>query len=395
MTVRPRLLLVTRNLPPLVGGMERLVHRACQELQQGYEVKVVGPSGCAAHLDPDVCIAEVPTAPKLKFLAGCLRASLAAAVRFRPQLVLSGSGVTAPMAWLAARRVGVPAATLAHGLDLVADNRLYQAAFLPFIRRCQSVIVNSRYTAGLAAGQGVSAARLQILHPGVAPAAAVSETDRTAFRQRIGAAQRPMLLSVGRLTDRKGMVEFVERCLPDVLKQIPDALLVIVGGDAKDALVQVQSVSARLRARVEAAGLQAHVRLLGSLDEGDLALAYASADVHVFPVREMPGDVEGFGMVALEAASHGVPTVAFAVGGVTDAVDPDQSGELLAPDDYAGMSAAIIRRLRTEQGREAQAAACRDHASRFYWQHYGARLRAICDGLLEGPKNGLLRKASQ
>src|ERR1041384_4581330 len=95
MTERRRMLLVTRNLPPLVGGMERLVHQAYRELKPDFDVRVVGPQGCDVYLEPGDCAAQIPVSPRIVFLRACLWESLKAARAFKPHIVLAGSGVPA------------------------------------------------------------------------------------------------------------------------------------------------------------------------------------------------------------------------------------------------------------------------------------------------------------
>jgi phosphatidyl-myo-inositol dimannoside synthase len=118
----------------------------------------------------------------------------------------------------------------------------------------------------------------------------------------------------------------------------------------------------------------AHVRLLGAVDDQTLSDAYFGADVMVFPVLNLPGDVEGFGMVAIEAAAHGLPTVAFAIGGVPDAVADGESGWLVAPGDNGAFAKKVLALLDVPQ-RDEFAECCRHHAGRFEWSEFGQRLQ--------------------
>jgi phosphatidylinositol alpha-1,6-mannosyltransferase len=99
----------------------------------------------------------------------------------------------------------------------------------------------------------------------------------------------------------------------------------------------------------------------------------------VFPVKDIPGDVEGFGMVALEAAAHGLPTVAFGAGGVPDAVADGVSGSLVPAGDYPQMAACIDRYLAGDWG-SVSPASCVAFAEDFAWPGYGERLRSLILG---------------
>ena len=92
--------------------------------------------------------------------------------------------------------------------------------------------------------------------------------------------------------------------------------------------------------------------------------------MHVFPVRDLPGDVEGFGMVAIEAAAHGLPTVAFDVGGVADAVVTHRNGHLVRAEDHAAFARAVCEMI-SAHDRAGTSARARAFAQGFSWQRFG------------------------
>jgi phosphatidylinositol alpha-1,6-mannosyltransferase len=369
-------LLVTRNFPPLLGGMENVNLRLLQSLARRGPVLLCGPKGSAAFAAGAGEVREVPLRPLWRFVLGSAWSAFRMARRHRPALVMAGSGLAAPMAWLAARASGAKLAVYLHGLDLIVANRTYQRLWLPFIRACDQVLVNSRHTAGLAQGKGIEASRIGVLNPGT-EVPALDPGASAAFRARHGLGERPLLLSVGRLTRRKGLVEFVSRALPRVVARHPQVLLAVIGEEASDALhTAAGSERERIEAAAHAAGVAAQLRFLGRCSGEELAQAYQAAQLHVFPVLEQPGDVEGFGMVALESAAHGLRTVAFAVGGVPDAIEPGSSGMLVPSGDYAGFAEATNAML--DQGPSPQAvAAGRAFASGKDWQAFEKRLHEL------------------
>ena len=372
----PHVLLVTRNLPPLRGGMERLNLHLARALHGAGTLAVCGPRGCGSYLPPDAAVVEVPHRPLPCFLLRALSATARLAWRRRPAIVLAGSGLTAPLAWSAARLRGARLVVYVHGLDLVAPSRVYQRLWLPFIRRADLVIANSANTRRLALDRGVRPERTAILHPGtILPA--IDGDARARFRDLHQLGDGPLLLSVGRLTPRKGLVEFVRHALPAILAREPATRLLVIGDDARDAVHSARdSERARIVGIAEETGIAHALRLLPPCDDAALSEAYQAADVHVFPVREVPGDVEGFGMVAIEAAAHGLPTVAFDVGGVADAVVPARSGEIVRAADYAAFADAVVDAI-ARAGDLASRQACRLAAQAFDWDAFDARLRAL------------------
>lgn len=376
-------LLVTRNFPPMVGGMERLNRHMLAELEQDWRLALCGPAGCGSFA-PGATVETSETAirPLWRFLAVSMAKSVWLTLRLRPGLVVAGSGLTAPLAWLCARLVGARLVAYVHGLDIVVENRIYQWLWLPFIRACDLLLANSGHTARLAVARGVRPERLALLHPG-ASVPALDPAAAMEFRAGHGLGERPLLLSVGRITKRKGLAEFVAGALPAIAAKRPSVLLLVIGDEASDALLgSTVSERERILSAARAAGIENNLRFLGYCDETTLNAAYQAADCHVFPVLDLPGDVEGFGMVALESAAHGLQTVAFAVGGVPDAIAEGCSGFLVEPDHYPALADAVLSVL-AEPVRAGTVAACRDFALAHDWNAFGKRLR-----LLVGHGNG-------
>ena len=372
--MRRRILLITRNLPPLVGGMERLNWHMADELALHAEVRVIGPQGSAALKPAAVTLDEAPLKPLPLFLGIAFIKALWLALRWRPTIVLAGSGLTAPLAWLVGKCCGARTAAYLHGLDIAVKNRSYQTLWVPVFRRLDAVIVNSTPTQNLALAAGVAISKTHIVYPGVSlPAAPQPPARIAAFKQQHGLEGKKILLSVGRLTTRKGLREFVEHALPRIVAAEPTAMLVVVGEAPKNSLgAGIQSVES-IQAAAAQAGVAEHLFFLGVItDATQLATVYEAANVHIFPVRHIPDDPEGFGMVAIEAAAHGLPTAAFATGGIVDAVAPGQSGYLAEKNNYQELSAHTIQLLQKSLPDEG----IRRFAQGFAWPIFGEQVRA-------------------
>jgi phosphatidylinositol alpha-1,6-mannosyltransferase len=205
-----------------------------------------------------------------------------------------------------------------------------------------------------------------------------STVELTEFRTGHCLGVRPVLLSVGRLTARKGLLEFVRHSMPLIVQRFPDALLVVIGDTPSDALHAIpQSKDSILRGALEV-GVGENIRFLGRVDDRELACAYQTSQVHVFPVIQIPGDPEGFGMVAIEAAACALPTVAFACGGVIDAVSDGRSGFLVHPGDYLELATRICDILSSKVDLSLSSV---EFARRFDWTHFNAGIRAVLERL--------------
>ena len=385
---KPRILVITRNLPPLRGGMERLNHHLLQELTQEFELRVCCPRECVSAVPPAVPATGVPLRPLSRFVLASAVHSIALARRFRPHLVLAGSGLTAPLARMAAASVNARSGAYLHGLDIAAEHWIYQKLWVRQFRALDLVLVNSRHTAALAERAGVLAARINIVHPGTSLPA--WEPARAAeFRQHFGLGDRPVLLSLGRLTSRKGIVEFLERVMPALVEAVPRIFLAVIGGEAVHSIkADAQGQRQRILRTIQRLGMGEHVQLMGEQDDVMVRAAFFSSSALIFPVLDLPGDSEGFGMVAVEAAAHGVPTVAFAVGGVVDAVADPESGSLVPSGDYACMTENLIELCRGSELEEARLRR-RDFAAKFEWGRFGERVREACGAVIRNADAGL------
>ncbi len=378
---RRRALVITRNLPPLIGGMERLVWHIVDVLRLDYRVHVIGPQGCGGHLPNGVSVTEISIKPMPLFLLRSIWVAIVQARRLRPTLVFAGSGLTVPFAWLAARLVGAHCVVYLHGLDIEADHPLYRLLWRPFLRRCDRVFVNSRFSRSLAVKIGIDPTRIAILPPGVTPPDLTdAETRRRNFRAKYRLDDTLLMLYVGRITERKGLSAFVRGILPAVLAHLPNAKLVVVGDEPTQALKHRSGEKRRILESLQKNRLEDRVLFLDRVGDSELSAAYFAADTLLFPVQDLPGDHEGFGMVAIEAAAHGLPTVAFAAGGVPDAVADGRSGRLIAPGDNHAFTAAVIDCLsRNDVEKRLAAQRARQFAEDFSWTHFNDRFRTALD----------------
>jgi phosphatidylinositol alpha-1,6-mannosyltransferase len=307
--------------------------------------------------------------------------ALPAAVRvaraLRPDVVLHGQWWTAPIG-LALQRSGLTraVATWVHGRDLLlrpwARSRIAQLAYdrarAHVVRAVDRVLANSAFTAAVARDLGVASERITVVPLGVdgtrfagglrergrrwlatqAVARGTDPPEASALAQE----GTPIVLSVARLVRRKGIDALLEAWVK-VRDAVPTAHLV-VGGHGPD--------GGLLRARADVLGIARAVTWLGRVPDEWLPDLYAAADVFALPARNEGADVEGFGLVFLEAGAAGLPVVAGREGGVPDAVLDGRTGVLVDPRDPADIAGAIVALLHDAPRRRSMGDAARARA---------------------------------
>lgn len=284
------------------------------------------------------------------------------------RVILGGSAMVTPLVLILARCFRRKAIVNVHGLDLIYPGMFYQALCARWIKHCDAVIANSHFTASLASSKKARESSIHVIPPGV-NCDTHGSSQGSQVKKELSLEGRKVLLYVGRLARRKGIGEFIQHCLPNIVAQVPEVMLLIVGGNPSESLVHRDDLSSELQALVQDMRLQNHVRLTGRLSDTDLARVYQAADLLVMPVLPLKDDVEGFGIVLLEAAAAGKPAVATSVGGIPDAVENGKSGILVQAGDYENMSQAIVSLLRDAETRSALGEYARRRvAKRFGWE---------------------------
>ena len=190
-----------------------------------------------------------------------------------------------------------------------------------------------------------AAAAMVRLTPGVDHEAFSPAVDGSAVRHRFGLVDRPVVVCVSRLMARKGQ-DVLVRALPAIRRRVPDAALLVVGdGPYRPTLERL----------VDDHGLRAHVVFTGAVPSRDLPGHYAAGDVFAMPCRTRRRglDVEGLGIVFLEAAATGLPVVAGDSGGAPDAVLDGDTGHVVDGRDVAAVARAIAG-LFTDPARAAE-----------------------------------------
>lgn len=343
-----KILLVTRNLPPLIGGMERLNWHIADELSHENDVLILSHTK-AKNLSPQKCsFYGVPLNPLPLFLILSFIKTFLICLIQKPDVIFAGSGLTAPIVVFWAKIFRKKSIVYIHGLDIATNQPIYNRIWIPMIRMADKVIANSTPTLDICVRKGIPHSKLSIIHPGVTfPSTKKNQELINSIKNQYNLNNKKILISVGRLTERKGMREFVDLSLPSIIQACPNTVLVIIGDTPTHSLNKNLQSKDSIIAMSEKHEIQDHILFVGNISDDELlATWYYLADIHVFPVKHIPEDPEGFGMVAIEAAAHGTPTIAFATGGIIDAIGNGISGYLIEPNNYYLLAEKILTILK-------------------------------------------------
>jgi phosphatidylinositol alpha-1,6-mannosyltransferase len=245
------------------------------------------------------------------------------------------------------RFMGIPYINYIHGEEITTEvpYRLFGRRRRQYLRHADAVVAVSEFTRRALIDQmGVEPERIELIVNGVDAQRFHPGPKSDALLARYGLAGKRVLLTVGRLVERKG-IDTTIRALPRILERCPDARYLIVGtGDYRD----------ELEALVAAEGVTEQVIFAGRVPYDELVAHYQLCDLFVMPNRELANhDTEGFGLVFLEANACGKAVVAGRAGGVVEAVRHGETGLNVDGDDVGAVADAISGLLLDEARRAA------------------------------------------
>ncbi|HEX7164955.1 MAG TPA: glycosyltransferase family 4 protein [Trebonia sp.] len=397
-----RTLIVTNDFPPRRGGIQSFVHELALRLDPG-QLTVYAPKWDGDAAFDAAQPFEVVRHPTSLMIGGPgVRRRAAEFVRSRhAEVVIFGASAPLGLITPVLRKAGAQRAiAITHGHEAgwaalpVARQALRQIGERTDVMTYLGEYFRVRVAAALSPS---AAARMARLHPGVDTG--VFRPDpaaREMIRDRHALADRPVVVCVSRLVARKGQDTLV-RAWPAVIEQVPDAALLIVGGGPYAKTLHELARRTGLTASIgspgqgpgagrpagpAAAAARPSVYLTGPVPQEELPAHYAAGDVFSMPCRTRRGglDVEGLGIVYLEASATGLPVVGGDSGGAPDAILEGETGYVVGGRDVAALSARLTALLKDPAGAKAMGEKGRAWVERDWnWDLIASRLRALID----------------
>ncbi|MET8091799.1 glycosyltransferase family 4 protein [Micromonospora sp. NPDC005220] len=372
-----RTLLITNDFPPRPGGIQSFVHNLAVRQPAGSVVVYASSWRGAAKFDADQPFEVIRERTRV-LLPTPLIARRAVRLARAYDCDTVWFGAAAPLGLLAAglrRRAGirrVVAQTHGHEVGWAAV-----PAARPALRRIgRGVDVTTylgEYTRSRLARVLDGVTELRRLAPGVDVDTYHPTVDGEQVRARLGLTDRPVVVCVSRLVPRKGQDTLI-RALPEIRRRVPDAALLIVGGGP---------YRATLEKLARQTGVERDVVFTGSVPSVELPAHYAAGDVYAMPCRTRNRglDVEGLGIVYLEASATGLPVVAGDSGGAPDAVREGETGYVVRGRDVTQLAERVARLLADRDLARQLGAAGRAWVEREWrWEAQAERMAALLAG---------------
>ncbi len=364
------ILIVTQDFPPEQGGIQTYVLELARRfLARGHTVRVVCP-GKRTDANP------------LPGLRECVRLDVASSflwsrlLTYLPGYLKERPSITHILyaQWQgAAGAIRVPRGkrkefALIHGRELLTSvfGPLGPWMMRKAFARLHAAFPNSNEVMRLTRERAHPACPLQLIHPGVDPEA-FRPVDSAFLRARYGLGDAPVIVSIGRMVARKNLRRLVE-AMPAVRRAIPRTRLLLGGtGPERDALM----------ARARELSLGDAVLFPGRIGDAELAAHYSLGSVFALPSLASAKDVEGFGIVYLEAGACEVPVVGGRTGGVPDAVADGVTGLLIDPESQLQLEKALIALLLDPERGKAMGRKARERIQKsFTWETCAERILA-------------------
>lgn len=358
-----------------VGGMQRVSRQLIDELRRKEAVEIYTETINAAG---EGFIVIQTTA----FLIKSLFSLPAKARDIKADVILFSSMVTASLAYFMRSRVDIPMVTINHGRDVTLESKIYQA-FLPRVFKALDGVISVS-----------SATREECMKRGMDPEKGVALSNgfnldmmnnmpdkafsREEIRERFGIPldKKKMLLTVGRQVKRKGHEWFIREVLPRIQSEV--VYVTIGDGPQQDEIARA----------VEESACKPHIFLLGRQPDNMLKQAYAAADLFIMPNVPVEGDMEGFGIVLLEANMAETPAVASDLEGIKDVITPGQNGHkipVLQAEEFAGKVDEVLQGDLEQFSRQAR----RFVKQKFAWEYVADNYLAFLKQVIAGyPTNG-------
>ena len=355
-----KVLFISRAHPPVVGGIEN----------QNYELSI--------HLHEFAETKTIANRHGKKFLPIFLPYALATALFLarKYDILLLGDGVMGIVGYFVKLFYGKKKKVICvvHGLDLTYNSGIYQKLWVrKFIPKLDKLIAVGNETIRQGIVRNIPQEKFTFIPNGVDVDKFIGNYSRSNLEKIIGENlnSKKVILTSGRLAKRKGVAWFVENVMP----KLPENVIYVIAGDGAD--------KENVKRAIEKNNLGGRVKLLGYVSDKVRNVLLNTCDIFIQPNIKVSGDMEGFGISVIEAASCKLPVIAANLEGLKDAIKDGENGFLVETEDTEGYLNKINELLADDNYRREFGERARRYAVENYsWKKIVRQYVKVMKGIL-------------
>lgn len=258
-----------------------------------------------------------------------------------------------------------------HGMDILLAQKTKKRKFLlkKILSNAKGVITNSEFNKKELVSLEIEDNKINIVYPCINPEIKVNEKIKSEIINKYKLAGKKILLSVGRKVERKGF-DMVIKVMDKIVKEEKNCVYIIAGGHG--------NYSRKLKQLIFDSSANKNIIFLEDISKEEKEALYNLCDIFIMPCRQIGEDVEGFGIVFLEANLFGKPTIAGNSGGAVEAVIDNKTGLVVNSESEKEIANAVLKLLKDtelakklgEQGKERV-------LKEFIWENQVKKLKDI------------------
>jgi glycosyltransferase involved in cell wall biosynthesis len=345
-----RILFISHSYPPIIGGVETHNYELFNALSKIVDCRLVANRN-------------------RRFIPFFMSYATLYALLFKKKydVLLLGTGLLGIVGWMVKKCVKKPVVAVTHGLDLTYNKAIYQKLWVcRFIPSLDKLIAVGKETVKAGIDRGIPEEKFALIPNGINIDAYYGSHSRYELEKILGTDidGKTLLLSSGRLIKRKGVAWFIR----NVLTMFDHSVIYIVAGDGPD--------KQNIMSSIVDTGQQQRVFMLGPISDLSRNLLYNTCTMLIQPNIKVQGDMEGFGITVLEAASCKLPVIASRLEGLQDAIQHGKNGFLVEPESPEAFFSKIKELMGNESYRKSFGEKARQYViEKYQWKNIAIRYK--------------------
>jgi len=382
-----RVLLLTEEFPPEIGGIQSYLSQLWSNLPDESSLVIAKKEKGDKEWDEQQKYkiiridTKTNTFPRWKPALKKLREAVE---EFKPEVIVCGKalfeGRAAYRIW---KEKKIPYVVITHAMEINTWLSHWKTKYdlLKVLNNAARVLVVNQKVKEILIKNGVSEKKFVKMYPGVDDFFAEKDLDVQAIKDELGLVGNKVVVTVSRMVKRKG-IDVALLAMPQIVKEVPNVSYVVIGdGPELEGLKKLAKL----------VGTSFKTKFLGSISREKIRKILQASDLFLLTPRDEKGNMEGFGIVYMEAAASGLCSVGSKSGGVPEAVIDGQTGILVDENNADQTAAAVIKLLKDDDLRKKMSAEAQERALKeFVWSKRSMLFKGVIDSIVLEKENNEL-----